>query len=182
MTLLQRLDKTIEAVAVATFAVSSFLVFINVVNRYLVLGFLRDLAKANESLRPFYHSVSDFMGSITVTADEVPGYLLAWIAFLGAYLALRREGHIAFDMLIEALPKAASKWISLFNGVLMGAFLLMLLWQSIRMIHVSGATEIETAEIAQGWFMLIIPIAAVLLLIAMVTRLIETWRNNEAEN
>ena len=44
------------------------------------------------------------------------------------------------------------------------------------MIRVSGATEIETAEIAQGWFMLIIPIASILLMIAVAVRLREVWR------
>ena len=38
------------------------------------------------------------------------------------------------------------------------------------MIRVSGATEIETAEIAQGWFMLILPLAALLLALAAMTR------------
>ncbi len=174
MRALRGLDRAVEAVAVIIFAASCLFILLNVLNRYLVLGFLRGLAKDWDGLRPAYFAVRDAIGSIVVTADEVPGLLLVWIAFLGAYLAYRREGHIAFDLLAEALPTVWRKALAVANAVLIGGFLVMLLWQSIRMIRVSGATEIETAEIAQGWFMLILPIAALLLMIALLVRLRET--------
>lgn len=179
MRVLRILDRTVEAAAIAAFAISSLFIFLNVLNRYLVLGLFRDLARDYESLRPAYSAVRSALGDIVVTADEVPGYLLAWVAFLGAYLAMRREGHIAFDLLAESLPRAGRRILTAINAALVGGFLAMLLWQSIRMIRVAGATEIETAEIAQGWFMLIMPIAAVLLLVAITVRLIETWRADD---
>ena len=105
MRALRLLDRVVEAAAIAAFAVSSLFIFLNVLNRYLVLGLFRDLARDYESLRPAYTAVRSALGDIVVTADEVPGYLLAWVAFLGAYLAMRREGHIAFDLLAESLPR-----------------------------------------------------------------------------
>ena len=179
MTPLRLLDRTVEAAAVLSFVVSSLFVFINVLNRYLVLGAMRNIAKEYESFRPAYGVVRDLFGSISVTADEVPGLLLVWIAFLGAYLAMRREGHIAFDMIAEALPAAGKRILGSINAALIAAFLLMLLWQSIRMIQVSGATEIETAEIAQGWFMLIIPFAAILLLTAVIARWAKAYQRTD---
>ena len=44
------------------------------------------------------------------------------------------------------------------------------------MIRVDGSTEIETAEIAQGWFMAIMPLAALLLGLALVARLVARGR------
>ncbi len=104
-------------------------------------------------------------------ADEVPGYLLVWIAFLGAYLMLRRDGHISFETLVDALPRLAGKAVRVFNGLLLIGFFAILLVQSVRMIRVSGRTEIETAEIAQGWFMAILPLAAILFMLAVSIRL-----------
>ncbi|SNZ21177.1 TRAP transporter small permease [Cohaesibacter gelatinilyticus] len=178
--MLRLLDKIVEAMAVFTFAISSAFVFLNVVNRYLVLGLMRDWAKANEAMRPFYFWVRDLLGNIVVTADEVPGLLLVWVAFLGAYLTMRREGHIAFELLEESLPKVWRKILRGINTALICGFLVLLFWQSIRMIRVAGATEIETAEIAQGWFMLIMPLAAVLLFIATIQRFLsQTMQDNE---
>ncbi len=119
-------------------------------------------------------------GSVSVMADEVPGFLLVWIAFLGAYLAMRGQGHIAFDMLSEKAGPVIKKVLLLLNTTLICGFLTMLLWQSIRMIRVSGRTEIETAEIAQGWFMAIIPLSAVLLIVAVLVRfLAQGTKSNE---
>lgn len=168
--MLRLIDRAAEALAILAFTVSSAFVFLNVLNRYLVLGLFRDIAKEFESLRPAYFAVRDMLSSIVVTADEVPGLLLVWVAFLGAYIAMRREGHIAFDMALDNLSKSGRRMVEGINTLLIAGFLIMLGWQSIRMIRISGATEIETAEIAQGWFMLILPIAAMLMLIAVIHR------------
>ncbi|MEO9900935.1 TRAP transporter small permease [Nisaea sp.] len=164
------IDRAAEALAIIAFTVSSAFVFLNVLNRYLILGLFRDMAKDFESLRPAYLAVRDLLSGVVVTADEVPGLLLVWVAFLGAYLAMRREGHIAFDMVLERLPRLGRRIVDGINTLLISGFLVMLGWQSVRMIRISGATEIETAEIAQGWFMLILPIAAALMLIAVIRR------------
>ena len=182
MRLLRVLDRTVEAVAVTAFTASFLFVLLNVLNRYLVLGWMRDIAKDREEFRPTYFAVRDALGSIVVTADEVPGLLLVWVAFLGAYLAMRREGHIAFDLLVTALPARLRRWVAVLNAALIGGFLVLVGWQSVRMIRVSGATEIETAEIAQGWFMLILPVAAVLLLVAVGARLAGTLRETDGED
>lgn len=157
--------------------------FLNVLNRYLVLGFFRELAKTNEQLRPAYFQVRDFLSNIVVTADEVPGLLLVWVAFLGAYIAMRKDGHIAFELLADKMPRGIRVGVETLNTLLISAFLLVLLWQSIRMISVSGKTEIETAAIAQGWFMLVLPIASVLLLLAVNYRYFQhiNSRNIEGE-
>lgn len=176
--MLRLLDKIVEVMAVVIFAISSAFVFLNVVNRYLVLGLLRDWAKANEAIRPFYFWVRDLLGNIVVTADEVPGLLLVWVAFLGAYLAMRREGHIAFELIEESLPRFGRRLLRGGNTVLISGFLVLLLWQSVRMIRIAGATEIETAEIAQGWFMLIMPLAAILLLVATIQRFFDQYKQD----
>ena len=176
--MLKRLDRLVEAVAVLCLVVSTAMICANVFYRYVVLGWLREGAQTVEWLVPVFDALNNIFGTLSVSADEVPGYLLVWIAFLGAYLALRRDGHIAFDLFLNALPPRG-RWVlrSVIDGAVLG-FLAVLLWEAIRMIRVDGATEIETAEIAQGWFMAIMPIAAVLLGLALVLRLIARDRQN----
>lgn len=170
------LDRLVEAAAVLAFAASSLLILVNVVNRYVVLDFMRGIARDYPSFDPIYRFFRDGLGSWSVMADEVPGYLLVWIAFLGAYLMLRRGGHISFETLVDALPRLAGKAVRIFNSLLLIGFFAILLVQSVRMIRVSGRTEIETAEIAQGWFMAILPLAAILFILAVSIRLADFVR------
>ena len=169
------IDRCVEGIAVFAFAVSSIFICVNVFNRYVVLGLFRKAAAEVEWLTPAYLTARSFFGAISVTADEVPGLLLVWMAFLGAYLALRREGHISFDLIVNALPIRARKAVMAVNMAVMGIFLSLLRGHSIRMVWVAGRTEIETAEIAQGWFMLIMPIAALLLIGALARRVQQTF-------
>lgn len=178
MKALRRLDQIVEGAAVAIFAASSLLIIINVINRYLVLGALRSWSRAYEDFTPVYLFFREIFGAVSVTADEVPGLLLVWVAFLGAYLAMRRDGHIAFDLIARLAGRRWRRALALVSSGLIVGFLCLLLWQSMRMIRVSGRTEIETAEMAQGWFMAILPIAALLLLIAVLYRLAEQLKDN----
>ena len=177
--MIKLLDKVVEAAAALCFAASTLMIIINIIYRYVVLDWLRNGAKTVEWLVPVYRTADDILGSVSVTADEVPGLLLVWITFLGAYLAMRREGHISFDVLIDKFNAGPRRLIQSFTSLLMAGFLVMLFFQSMRMIRVGGATEIETAEIAQGWFMAILPIACVLLLIALAIRSAGIWRGTK---
>ncbi|WP_420393190.1 TRAP transporter small permease [Acuticoccus sp.] len=104
--------------------------------------------------------------------EEIASYLLVWISFFGAYLALRREGHISFDMLLDALPRAVTLGIRVAIDLVLIGFFGIILVLSVRMISVVGWTEIETAAIPQGVFMAVLPIASALLVVALVADLV----------
>lgn len=179
--ILRGIDRAIELLAVLAFIASTALILLNVLNRYLVLGVMRGLAAEYESLNPVYRGIRDFLGDWSVMADEVPGYLLVWLALLGGYLVLRTDGHIAFTLFRDKLPASIGLALSWICSLLMLGFFLVLLVESVRMIRVSGATEIETAEIAQGWFMAVVPISAALFILAIGVGFVRLWRGTEAD-
>lgn len=56
------------------------------------------------------------LGFSLVWAEEVSQYLMVWVAFLGAGLALREGRHVAVEMLQERLPdgpRRATRWVIL---------------------------------------------------------------------
>lgn len=169
-------DKAVQVTAVACLVISTAMICANVFYRYVVLDWLRVLSDEVNVFLPLYDLLNSVFGSISLTADEVPGLLLVWVAFLGAYLALREGGHIAFDLLVERLPPMPQAILRHVTDVAILVFLALLFFQSLRMIRVDGATEIETAEISQGWFMLIIPLAAVLLGLATTVQIFQRLR------
>ena len=108
--------------------------------------------------------------------EEIAGYLLVWISFIGAYLALRREGHLSFELLLDRLPQKSGFWIRVSIEVLLILFFGMILVLSVKLISVVGATHIETADIPQGLFMLVLPIASVGIMLGCLINLQKQWK------
>jgi TRAP-type C4-dicarboxylate transport system permease small subunit len=173
------IDKTVEVLATSALVVSTSMILLNVFNRYVVLGWMRTGSENSELWAWIYEITDGLLSPISATTDEIPGLLLIWIAFLGAYLAYRKGGHISFDMVVEKLPRPCKRLVVVLTDASIMMFLLLLLMQSIRMIRVDGQTEIETAEIAQGWFMVIIPLSAGLLILALVMDIIKRLRDTK---
>lgn len=150
--MLRYLDRLVETIVGALVALTAIAVCLNVFYRYV-------------------------LGSGLVWADEVPGFLLVWIAFLGAYLAARQEGHIAFDMLVESFPPLLRRGIQVVGDLAVIGFFVLLGLKSWQMIDRVGGRPIETLPIAQGVFMSVLPIASALMVVALSARLIQRWRN-----
>jgi len=172
---MRMLDKVIQVVAGLALVTATLLILVNVANRYLVQGGL--LMLSDNGILPRIYEVADmYFSEVSAMADEVPGLLLVWVAFLGAYLAMRDGGHIAFDMLTEKLSAKGQCYLGSLSDMLITSFLAVLLYQSIRMILVDGSTEIETAEVAQGWFMAVLVVFSVLMLIAVAEKNIRAFK------
>ncbi|WP_136066028.1 TRAP transporter small permease [Modicisalibacter radicis] len=150
--MLRYLDRLVETIVGALVALTTIAVCLNVFYRYV-------------------------LGSGLVWADEVPGFLLVWIAFLGAYLAARQEGHIAFDMLVESFPPLLRGSIQVIGELAVIGFFVLLGLKSWQMIDRVGGRSIETLPIAQGVFMSVLPLASALMVVALGARLIQRWRN-----
>ncbi|WP_417798258.1 TRAP transporter small permease [Terasakiella pusilla] len=175
------IDQTVKAVAALTLAASTLMILVNVFNRYVVLGWLRDAGTTSDIFQSIFDFADGILAPFSATADEVPGLLLVWISFLGAYLAYRKGGHIAFELIVEHLPANVGKAVTALTDLSIITFLALLFYQSVRMIIIDGSTEIETAEIAQGWFMAILPLASVLLIFALILDILGRTSQEETE-
>ncbi|SME93682.1 TRAP-type C4-dicarboxylate transport system, small permease component [Tistlia consotensis] len=143
--LLRALDRLVGAVAGLCVAATAVAVCLNVFYRYVLASGL-------------------------VWADELPGFLLVWIAFLGAYLAARDDGHIAFDLLVAKLPRPLSGLLSALVELSVAGFALLMVWLSLAMIRRVGWREIETLPLPQGLFMAVLPVAFALIALALALR------------
>lgn len=140
----------------------------------IVVGVLVAATAVAVCLNVFFRYV---LNSGLVWADEVPGFMLVWIAFLGAYLAARDDGHIAFDMLVDAFPRTLRRIVRALGDLAVTGFFVLLGVTSWQMIARVGGRPIETLPIDQGVFMSVLPLTSLLMTIAMLARLVDRWRN-----
>ena len=179
--LLRTIDKVFGALAAFFVAASAGAICLNVFYRYVVLDWLRYGAEAWPWLAPPYRLLDGLLAPVSVTADEVPGFMLVWIAFLGAYLALRQGRHISFGLLVERLPPRPRAIVRAATDAALLFFFAMVFWLSIRMIGFDGAREIETAEIPQGVFMIVLPITAAAIMLAIALRILDRAASRQRE-
>ena len=108
-------------------AFASALLFLNVVLRY---AFLSPIA----------------------WAEELSLYLLVWIVFVGASVAMRTRGHVAIDLLPRALSPANRKHLALLVGLLVLVFLAVFFYFSAaHTLRTAASGQVTPIMLAPMW-------------------------------
>jgi TRAP-type C4-dicarboxylate transport system permease small subunit len=138
---LQRAEQLVvaanRAVIFLMMAVMATLVFVNVITRYL-----------------FNFSI--------IWAEEVSQYLMIWIAYLGAGLALREGRHVAVEMLQDRLPAALARGVRMAVGGLVLAFLGVVTVLGFQFVAFVWPQETPVLNVSLGIPSLAIPIGTLL--------------------
>jgi TRAP-type transport system small permease protein len=132
-----------RAIIFVMMAVMATLVFVNVIARY-VLNF-----------------------SI-IWAEEVSQYLMIWIAYLGAGLALREGRHVALELLHDSLPVALGRKMRMVIGGLVLAFLGAVTVLGFQFVVFVWPQETPVLNISLGIPSLAIPIGTLLFAVHLV--------------
>jgi TRAP-type C4-dicarboxylate transport system permease small subunit len=109
--------------------------------------------------------------------EEITGYALVWTSFVGAYLAVRDNSHIAFDLFVEKLSPRRQKILQTVTDLVVMGFFILLIYQSVRMLRVVGGTPLQTIEVIPvGVFIAALPICGAGIVLALCLRIAERWR------
>lgn len=106
-------------------------------------------------------------------SEEVPRYLLVWIGFLGAALAVDRKDHIGFDYVFNKLPAGARKVLTLFLNLGIALIGLIMLVYGIDFVKQFGADWMESIPYTNVWFYTALPISGALILLFVIRQELE---------
>lgn len=95
-------------------------------------------------------------------AEELSQYLMVWVTWAGAGLALRQGRHVAVDMLQARLPQRLQQVTRLAIGAAILAFLLLLVVVGVRFAAFTWRDETPVMNIPMGIPYLAIPVGALL--------------------
>lgn len=129
-----------KAVLAGLLAVMAALVFANVVLRYV-------------------------FGMSLSWVEELTRYMMIWLAWLGAGLALREGAHIAIDTLQQSLPEAAARIVRVVVLLIMAIFFAALLWFGWRYAMFAWRQQTAVLRLPAGLIYLAIPIGSALMLL-----------------
>lgn len=109
--------------------------------------------------------------------DEVASVQLAWLTYFGASLAALKRAHIGVPSLIVAVrPPLRLPLVILAEFVIIGFFLVLAWYGYVVLIILEGDTLISLPWIGTQFTQSVIPIGAILFVIAEILNLPQIWR------
>jgi TRAP-type C4-dicarboxylate transport system permease small subunit len=109
--------------------------------------------------------------------DEVASVLLAYLTYYGAALAALKRAHLGFPGLFNAMPANTRKTLFVVAEVLVFGFFAILAWFGYVVLEVMYGEALVTVRWASlAMVRSIIPIGAVLFILAEALSLPEAWR------
>lgn len=118
------------------------------------------------------------IGQSLVWYDEIASIMLAWLTFYGSALASVRRAHIGCPEVVDQMPPALKRVVDIVAQLLVIAFFALLGWIGLIIMPIlAGDTLVSLPEIPMNVVQSVIPISAVLILIAEVMHLIDLFGN-----
>ena len=102
------------------------------------------------------------IGKSWAAAEEISTFLMIWVAYLGAGLALREGRHATIDMFQDRLPIELRRPLRALLGVVILVFFGVLAWLGIRMSIFGWSQETIATQIPTGIPYLAIPLGALI--------------------
>jgi len=116
-------------------------------------------------------------GESLVWYDEIASILLAWITFYGSALAALRGAHIGVPGLVEAMPRTLRLTATIIAEALVIGFFVLMAWVGFSVLDVLATDYlVSIPEVSVKYTQSVIPLGAVLFVIAEVLRLPERLR------
>jgi TRAP-type C4-dicarboxylate transport system permease small subunit len=129
-------------------------------NRWLIIGMMAAMVAM-----VFANVVSRYIWNYSfIWAEELSQYLMVWITFLGAGLALREGRHVAVELLQDRLPIKTKRSVRHLVAALIILFLLALVILGFQFAIFAWEQETPVMNIPLGIPYLAVPLGALLLL------------------
>ncbi|OGB90623.1 MAG: hypothetical protein A3H39_03110, partial [candidate division NC10 bacterium RIFCSPLOWO2_02_FULL_66_22] len=104
-------------------------------------------------------------------SEEVPRYLLVWITYLGAGLAVNYKEHISLDFFFNLMPVRARQIGAMILNVLIAIVGLIMVVYGIGLVNHFGDDLMESIPVKNFWLLLAMPVSGVLMLLYIIQQM-----------
>ena len=120
----------------------------------------------------FVGVVARTFGESLVWYDEVASILLAWLTFYGSALASVKRAHIGCPEVMALMPPGAKLAFRVVAEILTIGFFVLMGWTGYQVLGVlEGDTLVSLPSIPVSWVQSVVPISAVLIVVAELVTL-----------
>ena len=104
---------------------------------------------------------------------EMCQFLLSWLAFLGADVALRQGSILGVDIIMRRMPKKTQALVKVITNVIILVMLLAFVKHGINLCKSNYKRSFKTLGISYSWATASLPVASVLMSITLVLEIIQ---------
>ena len=113
--------------------------------------------------------------------DEVASVLLAWLTYYGSALAALKRAHIGFPGFVRAMPRGGRTTALVIREIAVTGFFVLLAWEGTQILGVLEGETLVTVDVPVRLTQSVIPVGAVLFIIAELLTLPERIREAKGE-
>lgn len=108
-------------------------------------------------------------------SEEGAKYLMVWLTFLGAPIALRHGGHVNVDLVVNALFGRSKQFLLLLINLVVISVCIMLVWQG-GLFAMLGARQVASSfQLSMAWVYGVVPLGGALLLLVAVEHALKAF-------
>ena len=104
---------------------------------------------------------------------ELCQFLLSWLAFLGADLALRQGSILGVDIIMRRMPKKVQAVVKIVTNLIILVMLIAFVKYGVNLCKSNYKRSFKTLGISYSWATASLPVASVLMSITMVVEIIK---------
>ena len=104
--------------------------------------------------------------------EETARFLMLWTGFLAMSIAMQKGQHIMIDALVSAFPAYVSKPLGYLVDVMVGYFLVILLFKGYAMTSGTPMTALSL-PISMAWIYAAVPLGALLTLVQLALNVVK---------
>ncbi|MDK2967262.1 TRAP transporter small permease [Lacrimispora sp.] len=119
----------------------------------------------------FSAAVLRFFGVDMSWSTDLAQLTFAWVCFIGADLAIRKNRHMGVDMLVNRFPLKVRNGIYLFNSILMLCFLAFVVYYGTNLCVTNFQRKFNTLPISYSFATASGPVGGLLMIFTVVANI-----------
>ena len=108
------------------------------------------------------------LGSAISWSEEGSKYLMVWLTFLGAPIALRHFAHINIDLLIKALPPRLQQCMHLIVSLIIIFTMAILFWKGVSFTQMGARQVASSFNFSMLYMYIAVPIGSALIALVAI--------------
>lgn len=120
------------------------------------------------------------LGTPIQWTEEMSGFLLIWIVFLGAIACEARDGHLTIDAVTMLMPEGAIRWLNVVMGLASVALLIAMAWLGYELAVKAALKKTQLLRISWFWFDIAVTVGGIGMALIGLRRVWRTLRGTPA--